>query len=82
MFHLQVSRSLLYVPIELLSQLGLAVNVVQFKCAKYFRDNLTLVFEDSKCSNPISESSSEMTMQRTTKNLLSRAGFELTSSGF
>ena len=60
MFRLQVSRLLLYVPIELLSQLGLAVNVVQFKCMRYFCDDLTLVFEDAQCFNSISESSPEI----------------------
>ena len=38
-----------FIPIELLSQLGLVASLIQFKCTKYFRDDLTLVFEDAQC---------------------------------
>ena len=27
--------------------------LIQFKCTKYFRDDLTLVFEDAQCFNSI-----------------------------
>ena len=37
--------------IELSSQLGLAASLTQFKCTKYFRDDLPLVFEDAQCFN-------------------------------
>ena len=47
-------------PIELSSQLGLVTSFIQFKCTKYFRDDLTLVFEDAQCFNSISEPSSEI----------------------
>ena len=47
-------------PIELSSQLGLVASLIQFKCTKYFRDDLTLVFEDAQCFNSISEPSSEI----------------------
>ena len=40
-----------------LSQLGLVASLIQFKCTKYFRDDLTLVIEDAQCSNSISEPS-------------------------
>ena len=55
--HLRVSRP---PPFELSSQLGLVASLIQFKCTKYFRDNLTLVFEDAQCFNSISEPSSEI----------------------
>ena len=32
----------------------------KFKCTKYFRDDLTLVFDDAQCLNSISEPSSEI----------------------
>ena len=44
-------------PIELSSQLGLVASVVQFKCTKYFRDDLMPVFEDAQCFNSVSEPS-------------------------
>ena len=47
-------------PIELLSQLGLVASLIQFKGMKYFRNDLTLVFEDVQCFNSISEPSSEI----------------------
>ena len=47
-------------PIELSSQLGLVASLIQFKCAKYFCDDLTLVFENAQCFNSISEASSEI----------------------
>ena len=47
-------------PIELSSQLGLVASLIQFKCTKYFRDDLTLVFEEAQCFNSISEPSSDM----------------------
>jgi hypothetical protein len=34
--------------------------IIQFKCTKYFRDDLTLVLEDAQCFNSISEPSSEI----------------------
>ena len=34
--------------------------LIQFKRAKYFRDDLTLVFEDAQCFNSNSEPSSEI----------------------
>ena len=46
--------------IELSSQLGLVASLIQFKCTKYFRDDLTLVFEDTQRFNSISEPFSEM----------------------
>ena len=45
---------------SLSSQLGLVASLIQFKCAKYFRDDLTLVFEDAQCFNSISEPSLEI----------------------
>ena len=47
-------------PFELSSQLGLVASLIQFKCTKYFRDDLTLVFEDAQCFNSISGPSSEI----------------------
>jgi hypothetical protein len=47
-------------PIELSSQRGLVASLIQFKCMKYFRDDLTLVLEDAQCFNYISEPSSEI----------------------
>ena len=47
-------------PIELSSQQGLVASLIQFKCTKYFRDDLTLVLEDAQCFNSISEPSSEI----------------------
>ena len=29
--------------------MGLVASLIQFKCTKYFRDDLTLVFEDAQC---------------------------------
>ena len=29
----------------------MVVSLIQFKCTKYFRDDLTLVFEDAQCFN-------------------------------
>ena len=40
---------------ELSSQRGLIVNLIQFKCTKYFRDDLTFLLEDAQCFNSISE---------------------------
>ena len=42
-------------PIELSSKLGLVASLVQIKVTKYFRDDLTLVFEDAQCFNSIIE---------------------------
>ena len=47
-------------PIELSSQLGLEASLIQFKCTKYFRDDLKLVLEDAQCFNSNSEPSSEI----------------------
>ena len=44
-------------PTDLSSQLGLVASLIQFMCTKYFRDDLTLVFEDAQCFNSISEPS-------------------------
>ena len=46
-------------PIEPSSQLGLVTSFIQFKCSQYFRDDLTLAFEDAQCFNSISEPSSD-----------------------
>ena len=43
----------LALPTELSSQLGFVGGLIQFKCRKYFRDDLTLVFEDAQCFNCI-----------------------------
>jgi hypothetical protein len=45
-------------PIVLSSQQGLEASLVQFNCAKYFHDDLTLVLEDTQSFNSISEPSS------------------------
>ena len=45
---------------RILSQLGLVASLIKFKRTKYFRDDLTLVFEDAQCSNSISEPSLEI----------------------
>jgi hypothetical protein len=38
----------------------LVTSLIQFKCTKYFRDDLTLVLEDAQCFNSVSEPSSEI----------------------
>ena len=35
--------------IEVLSQLGLVAGLEQFKCPKYYRNDLTLVLEGTQC---------------------------------
>ena len=52
---LRVSKPLLDPPIELSNPLALLASLIQFKCPKYFRDDLTLVFEDAQCFYSISE---------------------------
>jgi hypothetical protein len=48
-----------HLPNELSSQRELVASLIQFKCTKYFRDDLiTLVLEDAQCFNSISEPSS------------------------
>ena len=64
-------------------------SLIQFKCTKYFRDDLTFVLEDAQCFNYISEpletrNTSLISYYSDTaidqrKNSLARAGFELSS---
>ena len=48
-------RTRIFACLELSSQLGLIASLIQLKCTKYFRDDLTLVFEDAQCFNSISK---------------------------
>ena len=45
---------------ELSSQQGVVASLIQFKCTKYFCDDLTFDLEDAQGFNSISESSSEI----------------------
>ena len=47
-------------PIELSRQLGLLASLIQFRCTKYFRDDLTLFFEDAQCFDRILKPSLEI----------------------
>jgi hypothetical protein len=85
-----IFRSTAALPIELSSQWRLVASLIQFKCTKYFRDDLTIVLEDAQCFNSISEPFLEKrktslisyysdTAIDQRKNYLARAGFELSS---
>ena len=50
----------LLIELHVFSQLGLVASLIQFKCMKYFRNDLALVFEDAQCFNSILEPSSEI----------------------